>query len=583
MFVPLRLAHALNPSTIAIDATAYEGTVQPRTVGQMAEWAYDEMNGAWADRARSRSLETETVHAERSNLYDAFTGTAPQRSRWTPMSLDTATAGSVSVASGTVTTTAAQNGRFGIMSNDLGETRYTKTLVEARFVSATGMNALLNLYGGTGAGDFTKFVEFGVEAGVLKVFADGQAAWTGGAATLPATLRIEAGPLRGTTRDLGFYYNNTLVRTMTAYAGLGTGKLRAFVYGFSGAVSVDHVSVWHDDTYDTFGGSTLSPRWTPTLLEGTTSGTTSVGSDRVQISGGAASRYALLSNYIDNSATDWTTIDARLISATGTNALMNIYGGSGAGDFTKFMEFGVEGGIARVFAASGNWSGGAVTLPATLSVQMTPYYANGRGFRFYVHGSMVHETFERKDVPPGDVRLALYGYGTSVTQWDYVNVSTRHMWDQWAPHFGGGPSLSVEWTATTLAGGWGTANQGSGQATINGAANSRYGLVSQRLEESDIYAYTVEAKLDSVSGTNGMLDLYAGTGRGDFTKFIEFGVEGGLLKVHGDGIPSWTGPSCDHPGPAAHRGGCVEDRRPGHLLLLQRATGALPRVEHHHR
>jgi alpha-N-arabinofuranosidase len=269
----------------------------------------------------------------------------------------------------------------------------------------------------------------------------------------------------------------------------------------------------------------------------------------VAVTGGSASRYGVLSDYVRNSAIDWTTVTARLVSQTGTNALLNVYGGSGAGDFSKFMEFGIEGGVAKVFTSDGvgNFSGSAVTLPATLQVLVSPYYSSGRRFKFLVNGTQVHELVDRRDVPAGDFRLFLYGWGTSTSSWDYVNVSQRHFSDPFGPHFEGGPGLSVEWTPISLFGGWGTASQGSSQLTINGAANSRYGVTSSPIEESDVDGYTVEAKLDSITGTNGLLDIYGGTGRGDFTKFVEFGIEGGVLKVFGDGITTWTGPAATTP------------------------------------
>ncbi|MCG7415771.1 carboxypeptidase regulatory-like domain-containing protein [Microbacterium aurum] len=533
--------------TITIDAGAVQGVVQPTVVGQMAEWAYDEMNGAWAERLRNRSFETETLVSSPSTLYDDFSGSSLDRSKWTPLSLNGVAAGTATVGSGQVSLAAAAPGRWGIASNNLGDTTFTQTTVETRIVSASGTNAILSMYGGSGAGDFTKFVEFAVEGGSLKVYADGLPAWTGGAATLPATLKVVVSALSGSARDLDFYYNGALVHSISGYTLLPA-DFRAFLYGYSGTVVADYVTVAHDDTYDGFGGTTLSSRWTPTLLEGSTAGSVSVSGGRAQITGTAGSRYALLSQPVRNSAVDWTTIDARLTSVSGTNGLINIYGGSGAGDFSKFMEFGVEGGVARVFAPNGyTWTGAAVTLPATLSVQVSPYYANGRSFRFYVNGTKVHELWDRKDVPKGDFRVGLYGYGTSVTQWDRVGISGVHLWDQFAPGFEGGPGLSVEWTPISLAGGWGSASQGNSQLTVNGAASSRYGVLSQRLEESDVYGYTIDAKLDSVSGTNGLLNVYAGSGRGDFSKFVEFGVEGGVLKVFGDGVPTWTGPSVTTP------------------------------------
>lgn len=535
-------------NTIAVDAAKLRGFVRPTLAGQMFEWALPEMNGAWAEKLAERSFESESVNARRSTLYDAFTGTSLDRSLWTPISLDAAPLGTIGVSGSLVTLTAAQGGRFGIMSNAVTGSRYAGYSVETKITSYTGMNALLNIYGGTGAGDFTHYAEFGIEGGVLKVFADGQPIWTGGAATLPATLRVDVSPQSNGARDLNFYYNGTLVRSMAGFTLLPD-PFRVFLYGFSGSVSYDYLNIQADDTYDGFYGTALSPRWTPTALAGS-NGTTSVSGGLLTVNGALNSRFGVMSDYIRNSAVDWTTIDVRLSSVTGTNGLVSIYGGTGTGDFTRFIEFGIEGSRAKVFTSdgTGNYSGTTnYTLPVTLTIKVSPYYANGRRFKFYVNGAQVHELAERRDVPAADFRLFLYGWSTAVTRWDYVNVSQRHMWDAFAPHFEGGPGLSVEWTPSTLAGNWGSASQSYSQLVINGAANSRYGVMSTYLDESDIYGYTVEAKLDSYTGTNALLNIYAGSGRGDFTKFVEFGIEGGVLKVFGDGVTTWTGPAAVTP------------------------------------
>ncbi|WP_432981236.1 carboxypeptidase regulatory-like domain-containing protein [Dactylosporangium sp. CA-233914] len=541
-------AAAAGANLISVDASAPTGVIQPGVTGQMMEWASDEMNGAWAERVADRSFEREQVTSARSTLYDGFNGSTLDASRWTPMSLDGAPAGTVAVTGGNAVITGSAPGRYGIMSNPIPQSRYATVSVETKIVSYTGTNAILSVYGGTGAGDFSHFAEFAIEGGVLKVFADGQPVWTGGAASTPATLRVDVSGLAGTARTLGFYYNGTLVYTLSGFTGL-PGTYRAFLYGWSGTVTADYLTMTPDATYDAFEGTALSPRWTPTRLEGATNGTVAVGGGNLTVTGAANSRYGALSDYIRNSSTDWTTIDARLTGVSGTNGLLNIYGGTGAGDFSKFVEFGVEGGVARVFTSdgTGNFTGGAVALPATLTVQISPYWSNGRLFRFFVNGTKVHELATRFDVPAPDFRMFLYGYGTSTTTWDSVNVRQVHMLDRWDNHFEGGPGISAAWTNSTLAGGWGTSSMSNSEMVINGAANSRYGIMSQPVSESDVYDYTVEAKLDSYTGTNGLLNIYGGTGRGDFSKYVEFGVEGGTLRVYGDGVTPWTGPAISLP------------------------------------
>lgn len=527
--------------------------IQPTVVGQMMEWALPNMNEAWAERLENRSFERGTVATSRSPLYDAFEESSLDRSLWTPMSLDNVAAGIIAVNNSELSITAAAGGRFGVMSNDIPGTDRHGYSIEARVVDYTNTNVMLSVYGGTGAGDFDNFVEFVIEGDELKVFADGETTWAGGTTvTAPATLRIDVSPpaltASGIQRDLAFYHNGTQVHSISDFTEL-PGSYRVFLYGWNGTVKYDWVTIDPDDTFDAFNGTQLSSTWTPTKLAGANNGSNSVSSGALTITGAANSRYGVLSEHIDNSSTDWTRVSARLTGQTGTNALINIYGGTGADDFSKFVEFGIEGGVAKVYTSSGvgNWTGSSVSLPATLDVLTSPSYSNGRRFQFFINGTRVHSLNGHQDVPADDYRVFLYGYGTSTTTWDSIDVSQVHMWDGFAPHFEGGPGLSVEWTPTTLAGGWGSASQANSQLTVTGATNSRYGVISPPLDESDIYDYTIEAKLDSYTGTNALLNIYAGTGRGNFSKFVEFGIENGTLRVYGDGVTSWTGPSATTP------------------------------------
>jgi hypothetical protein len=244
-------------NTIAVDATAVRGFVQPAVSGQMMEWAEPSMNQAWAEQARGRSFEQDTVTRQSSPLYDAFSGSTLDRSLWTPLSLDAAPHGSVNVSSSELAITAASPGRFGVMSNDVHESHRAGYSVETRVNAYTGTNALLTLYGGTGAGDHSNYVEFGLEGGNLTVFADGEPTWTGPTATAPATLRIDVAPLADGTRDLRFFHDGTLVHSMTAFSLLPS-PFRVFLYGWDGTVTYEYVTMDRDDTFDDFNDSSLS-------------------------------------------------------------------------------------------------------------------------------------------------------------------------------------------------------------------------------------------------------------------------------------------------------------------------------------
>ncbi|HEY0827566.1 MAG TPA: alpha-L-arabinofuranosidase C-terminal domain-containing protein [Bacilli bacterium] len=545
--LPLPAVQAAAPS-ITVDAAKREGVYSPNVVGNMFEWGLNNMNGAWAEKAKNRNFEADSVNKLRFSLYDHFTGGALDRSKWTPKLLAGSTTGSYSLSGTNLTINGGADSRYGLLSRDIPNTVNQVTTIKAQLVSVTGTNALVSIYAGNGS-TYTNFIEFGIEGGVLKVFADGQPTWTGGSAVAPANLKITVSHKKGGVRDFNFYYNNSLVYTLNGYANIGD-IFRVYLYGYGASTTVwDAVSIYKNNLYAGFDGSALESHFTPALLEGSTNGTLGVSGGQLTITGTTGSRYGVLSERIRNSAVDYTEIEARIDSITGTNALMSIYGGTGSGDFSNFVEYGIEGGVLKVFTKSGvgNWSGAGVTLPGTLKVRVTPYYANGRNFRFYWNNVLQYTLNEVKDVPKADFRLFLYGYGSSTTKWNYINMNQEHFTDGFAPHFEGGGGLPVEWAQTVLAGTtWGTFSIADSLLTINGGSGGRYGIITEPVVDSDIKPYKISAYLKSYTGTNAMIHLTTGSGRNDFSQFIEYGIESGVLKVFTPSS-SWTGPAAATP------------------------------------
>lgn len=544
--LPLPVVQAAAPS-ITVDASKKEGVYSPNVIGNMFEWGLNNMNGAWAEKAKNRNFEADSVNKLRFSLYDHFTGGTLDRSKWTPKLFTGSSSGSYSLSGTNLTLNGGANSRYGLLSGDIQNTINQDTTIKTELVSISGTNALVSVYAGNGT-TYTNFVEFGIESGVLKVFVDGLPTWTGGTATAPANLKITVSHKKGGTRDFNFYYNNTLVHTLNGYANIGD-IFRVYIYGWGTSTTVwDAISIYKNNLYDGFDGTSLASHFTPTLLEGTTNGTIGISGGQLTITGATGSRYGVLSERIRNSAVDWTEIEARVDSITGTNALMSIYGGTGSGDFSKFVEYGIEGGVLKVYTASGvgNFSGAAVTVPGTLKVRVTPYYANGRNFRFYWNDVLQYTLNDVKDVPRNDFRLFLYGYGTSTTKWNYINMSQEHFNDGFAPHFEGG-GLPVEWAETILEGTtWGNFSTANSLLTINGGTGSRYGVITEPVNDSDIKPYKISAYLKSFTGTNGLMHLTTGSGRNDFSQFIEYGIEGGVLKVFTP-TSSWTGPAVTTP------------------------------------
>lgn len=74
-------------------------------------------------------------------------------------------------------------------------------------------------------------------------------------------------------------------------------------------------------------------------------------------------------------------------------------------------------------------------FPGRLKIQVTPYYANGRDYKFYWNDNLVYSVDDIKDAGRGDFRVFLYGYSTSVTTWNRIDISQEHFIERYSPHF----------------------------------------------------------------------------------------------------------------------------------------------------
>jgi alpha-L-arabinofuranosidase/6-phosphogluconate dehydrogenase (decarboxylating) len=545
---------AQTPSaTITIDGSTQLGAVNPYIYGNFSEWGNEYMNGAWAEDISDRSFENDSLTANSLELYDHFRGSAYQPKNWTPTLLAGSNTGTISVSNSQVSISGGSNSRFGLLSNYVQNSAYLTTRIEVRLNSYTGTNALLNIYGGTGSGDFSNYVEFGIENGVLKVFAPG-ADWTGSSASAPASLAVVVSGYGTNGRTFQFYYNGSLVHTTSNYTGVPNADFRLFLYGWSTSVSNwDWVTITHDGEYDHFLGTTLSNRWTPTLLAGSTNGSVSVANSVLTIAGSANSRYGVLSDYLPDSAQRTISVDAYLNSYSGQNAIIDIYGGTGAGDFSHFVEFGIENGTLKVWADGLTiWTGGQASTPAELTVSISPFgstgspfHGSGRYYKFYYNGSVVHTIEEYGGIGDGLYRVFLYGYGASTTNWDWLKITSSPRYDDFESNYLPG----FKWAVTRLSGSNdGAVSVSNSILTINGGSSSRYGILSGEIGYGTTIPLAVEGRMVSYSGTNAMIDIYGGTGAGDFSNFIEFGIESGVLKVYAqDSSKNWTGGSATTP------------------------------------
>lgn len=530
---------------ITIDASHVEGIYSDNILGTMFEWGHANMNGAWAEMLDNRNFEMNRLRSNDYPVYDTFNRETLNPEKWIATAVGDSAQGTVAVNESSVSVSKEDEGRFGLLSKHLTE-KYATYCIETVLLDYTGVNAMMSILG-NGTNTFNSNVEFGVENNVLKIYGDGVTPWSGAAVETPVKLRIEIGPLANGKRDLKFYANDQLVHSVLSYEKIQS-DYQLFLYGWgAGTVTWDMVSMYKGNEYEDFGRQL--PERFHTVSYGTVqSGSVSATDDAVVLSGVKNARYGLMSNYITNSGVDWTEIECSVDNVVGTNALLSVTTGEESGDYTNFVEFGVEDGKLVVYTESGrgNWKGASVALPGRLKIQVTPYYANGRDYKFYWNDNLVYSVDDIKDAGRGDFRVFLYGYSTSVTTWNRIDISQEHFIERYSPHFKG-TDLPVEWCGTLLAGeNYGSYSVNNSQLKITGGADSRYGLITAGIKDTDIKTYKISVKLDSYSGINGLIHLRTGSPENDFTNYVEYGIENGKLKVF---TPegAWTGDSVSVP------------------------------------
>ena len=532
--------------SLQINANVNQGVYSPNIMGNMFEWASDYMNGAWAEKIANRNFEWDSMRFHASPLYDHFSGTVLDRSKWTPMTLDGSGTGTCSVSNSVLTISGVSNARYGVLSRNVPYSVHADVTIKATLSAYSGVNGMISLNGAFGS-NLNNNIEFGIDNGHLAVYGDGITSYIGAAAQAPIELKIIVGHLKGSVRDISFYANDTLVHTVYNFNKLQQ-QYRIFLYSWStGTSQWDSVSFFPNTLYEHFDAEPLNQLFVPALLAGDNNGAVQYNNSQAIITGGSNSRYGLLSKPIHNSAVNWTYIEAKLDSVSGTNALFNIFGGNSA-TFEKFIEFGVEGGYLKVYTASGagNWSGSSVAFPCTLRIELSPYYANGRNIRFFYNDQIVYALWENKELPKHDYKVFLYGWSNSVTAWDWITVRQEHFGDPYGPNFEGA-SLPNDWKLASLNGGaLGSVNSHDGECTITGVANSRFGIGGAPVENSDIKPFRVVAKLISYSGVNGLLHVTTQEPDTGFDHYVEFGVENGRLAVFTP-TGSWQGSSVTLP------------------------------------
>ncbi len=261
------------------------------------------------------------------------------------------------------------------------------------------------------------------------------------------------------------------------------------------------------------------------------------------------SRYGALSAPIDLGDDEALVLEAHIVSFTGINALLHLTTEGREGQFSEFLEVGVERGHAVAWGPGLGFTGPRTGAPATLRAVIGPRMPSGRTVELFVNGELVQRASDQAWLNGRRVRVLLYGYGEGERHWDWVRlrrvpVARRVLFED--------PLETLDtdrWQEAAVVGTAGSCTVGDGALTIHGALDSRYGLLTDPLPQGPSEVLVASARLVSHEGHNGLLCLLGG-GVGDFTAISEAGIERGLAQAW---IGDWSRATERVAGPAVLR------------------------------
>ena len=147
--------------SLQINANVNQGVYSPNIMGNMFEWESDYMNGAWAEKIANRNFEWDSMRFHASPLYDHFSGTVLDRSKWTPMTLDGSGTGTCSVSNSVLTISGVSNARYGVLSRNVPYSVHADVTIKATLSAYSGVNGMISLNGAFGS-NLNNNIEFGI-------------------------------------------------------------------------------------------------------------------------------------------------------------------------------------------------------------------------------------------------------------------------------------------------------------------------------------------------------------------------------------------------------------------------------------
>lgn len=540
------MSNGMTKTGVNINANQNRGVLSPYVLGSMYEWESDGMNGTWAEKAIGRNFETDTIKMYNQPLYDHFSREMLDRSRWSPMCFG-GTSGTYQVGHSHLRLVGADSGNFGLSTRIIQDAQWNNVTVKATLSKYTG-NTFLSVFSGND-NPYRNYIEVGILDGkaVVRHFSEFNKCnevlyYSEKPVVMPLILKICVGHISDKGRAISFDINGDLFIVSDCIHICD--DYRAALYCEEKAEAFwDSIDIFHDTLYDSF--SSVRSRFSE-YSDNKGSGTLSFESHDLTLFSSGCGSYGVCSQRIRNSAVNWTEISVGINKVDG-NGMITLFNDNVDGSFVKF---GVADGKYVVWTSSGFGSkviDKAVKLPSTLHVQVQPYYSNGRNFRFYVDGELVHHITEIKDLTEPDYKISLssYGVGNSST-WTEVKIRQEHFTDPMGPHFEGNV-LPNDIAETNINGDkYGSLEISGGFLNLYGASGSKYGVTMMPFNNSDIKPHKCCAKLTKCEGESGILYITSGNARGDYADYVEFGVEDGRLIVRTE-TDYWQGCTVELP------------------------------------
>ncbi|MBD3176580.1 MAG: hypothetical protein GF320_15475 [Armatimonadia bacterium] len=271
-------------------------------------------------------------------------------------------------------------------------------------------------------------------------------------------------------------------------------------------------------------------QWEPVSIHGA-EGSFEVAEGVAEITSPPDSRFGLMSPPIDLADDETLILETRIAGFDGLNALLHLCAEGSEEDLGRMVEAGIESGQAQVWAGEYSYTGAAIEDGTTVRVVIGPSGPGGRVIEAFVGDHSYQRIPAVRWLEAARPRILLYGWGEGLRRFEPLRLRRVELPGELI--FGDtfeGDELDGVWEAVPVVGEAGEVEQVEGALTIQGAEDSRFGVLTGPLPQSPTETLVVQAELLEYEATNGLMTLLAGDGT-EFRDYAEVGVERGRAQA----------------------------------------------------